>query len=175
MLEPRRHWLIGIVLGVQIAGAFFVQAASRPRFELGGFFSMQSEESAALSEAESQRAKLVGTWQDNYRAKRTLTLRPDGTATMHCELQGLHRLFAHELWFEHAWTLEGDQLELHVVGGEPKAKIDFVVKLKGERMRQTVLAVTSDRLHVYDETEATEFHWRRTSSSTERPTGFAAH
>ena len=173
MLEPRRRWLIGIVLGVQIAGAFFVQAASRPRADISGI-SMQSEEPAAPSEAELQRAKLVGTWQDNYRAKRTLTLRADGTATMHCELQGLHRLFAHELRFEHAWTLDGDRLELLVVGGEPKAKIDFVVKLKGERMRQTILELTSDRLRVYDETEATEFDWHRSPSSTERPTGFAA-
>ena len=93
---------------------------------------------------------------------------------MHCELQGLHTLFARELRFEHAWTLDGDRLELRVVGGEPKAKIDFVVKLKGERMRQTILELTPDRLRVYDETEATEFHWRRSPASTERPAGFAA-
>ena len=173
MLEPRRRWLIGIVLGVQIAGAFFVQAAARPRAEVSGL-SMPSPEPAARSEVDSLRAKLVGTWQDNYMAKRTLTLRADGTASMHCELQGLHTLFARELRFEHAWTLDGDRLELRVVGGEPKAKIDFVVKLKGERMRQTILEVTSDRLRVYDETEATEFHWRRSPASTERPTGFAA-
>ena len=173
MLEPRRRWLIGIVLGVQIAGAFFVHAAaSRPRAEVCGF-SQRLPEPEESSETDTLRAKLVGTWQDNYRAKRTLTLRPDGTATMHCELLGLHTLFARELWFEHVWTLDGDRLELRVVGGEPKAKIDFVVKLKGGRMSQTILEVTSDRLRVYDETEATEFHWRRSSSSIERPAGYA--
>lgn len=173
MLEPRRRWLIGIVLGVQIAGAFFVHAASRPRAVVRGV-SLQSQEPAEPSEADILRAKLIGTWQDDYMAKRTLTLRPDGTATMHCELIGPHRLFAHELRFEHSWTLDRDQFELRVIGGEPKAKIDFVVTLKGERMRQTILEVTSDRLHVYDETEATEFHWRRAPAAIERPAGYAA-
>ena len=170
MLEPRRRWLIGLVLGVQIAGAFFVQAASRPRAGVCDVF-QQNSGLAEPSKTNSLRERLVGTWQDNYMAKRTLTLRPDGTATMRCELQGLHTLFARELLFEHAWTLTGDRLELHIVGGEPRSKIDFVAKLKGERMRQTILELTSDRLRVYDETEATEFHWRR---STDHATGFAA-
>jgi hypothetical protein len=34
------------------------------------------------------RQLVLGTWQDDYQGKRTLTVRPDGTATMLVEFDG---------------------------------------------------------------------------------------
>ena len=109
----------------------------------------------------SLRQRLIGTWHDNYRAKRTLTIREDGTATMHCQLQGIHRFFATELLFEEKWTLEGDKFTMRVIGGSPADKIAFVLRLKGDTTHQTVLEVTDSEWRVFDSNEGVEFQWRR--------------
>lgn len=115
-------------------------------------------------ESSAFRQQLIGTWRDNYRAQRTLTLREDGTGTMHCVLQGMHRLFASELTFQEAWELDGDQLTMRVTGGVPEDKVAFVLRLKGDVTHQKILSVTENELHVYDAGEKVEFHWQRVTS-----------
>lgn len=159
MLKPRLGWIALIVLGVELTtGAMLLRA--RPT---------QATPATAKDVASTEssiRERLIGTWHDNYRAKRTLTIRPDGTATMICELHGMHRLFATQLLFEQEWSLEGDQLTLHTLRGEPQKKIDFVVKLKGDVARQRVLEATDSLLRVYDTGEDAEFRWERSSESS---------
>ncbi len=154
MLNPRHGWIALIVLGVELTtGAMLLRARpTQPQ---------SAPTSTSASTESSIRERLIGTWHDNYQAKRTLTIRPDGTATMICELQGMHRLFATQLLFEQEWSLDGDQLTLRTLRGEPQKKIDFVVKLKGDVARQRVLEATDTLLRVYDSGEEAEFRWQR--------------
>ena len=137
----------------------------------------QTLEQVALSESENRdqavRQRLVGVWQDEYQGHRTLTIRPDGTATMVMELRGLHRLFAQKLTFEEEWTLEGDQLQFHLVGGEPATKIDFVIELKGTHFKQKILELSKSRLLVWDDCEQVEMDWQRVSPASLRPAELA--
>ena len=67
------------------------------------------------------RELVVGTWKDEYQGQRTMTVRPDGTATMVVELEGLSaRLYADRMTFEEEWSVDGGQLKLLAVGGEPR-------------------------------------------------------
>src|SRR5262245_36376898 len=55
----------------------------------------------AETEEEKSRHQLLGTWQDHYKGKRTMTLKEDGTGTMRCELSGVQAtLFASKLRFD---------------------------------------------------------------------------
>lgn len=160
MLKPRHGWIVLTVLAVEFATAVML---TRPRAAANQTPSVTSQQ---VVESRVRQA-LIGTWTDNYQAQRTLILRPDGTATMTCMLQGLHRFFATQLVFEQRWTLDGDRLTLKTVSGEPQKKVDFVVKMKGDTFRQTVISVTGTELRVFDETENTEFHWQRVPSESE--------
>ncbi len=159
MLKPRHGWIALTVLVVELATGVMLL---RPRATANhtAFLSVSS------TADDSVRRQLIGTWSDNYQAVRTLTIREDGSATMTCRLQGLHRLFATQLVFEQKWHLDGDRLTFKTLRGEPQKKVDFVVKLKGDTFRQTLLSVTETELHVFDETEATEFHWQRAPSES---------
>ncbi len=177
-IASRVTWM---VLALQLVVATFVGVAR------DAFHSARSEtESAAEIQLVSRevaedssdpdvaiRRQLVGVWKDEYQGLRTLTIRPDGTATMVMELQGLHRLFAQKLTFEEQWTLRGNDLQFHLVSGEPKAKIEFVMDLKGNHFKQKILELTASRLLVWDECEQVEMDWKRVSPQSYRPAELA--
>lgn len=156
MLKLRHGWIAVILLAVEIATATVLL---RPRASVSHAQALTAQHMPLIQ-------RLIGTWHDDYQADRTLTIRADGTATMICQLRGMHRFFATQLLFEQEWRLEGDRLTFHTVSGVPQKKIDFVVKLKGATTRQIVRQVTDSLLHVYDEGEATEFHWERVPDSS---------
>lgn len=119
---------------------------------------------------ESIESQLLGTWEDNYHGKRTLTLRPDGTGTMVCELAGWEAsVFAKMLTFEEAWFVADGSLTMRVTGGEPKAKIDFVLKMEGDTTTQKIVELTPNRLLVFDAKGSQQFDWRRVRSLGDEP------
>ena len=122
----------------------------------------------AATKPKSIESQLIGTWRDHYHGQRTLTLRADGTGTMVCELAGLEAtLFAKKLTFQEAWYIEDGQLVMKVTGGEPKSKIDFVLKLKGDTTSQKIIELTEDRLRVHDKVEKQDFNWQRITEDPE--------
>lgn len=111
---------------------------------------------------EKQRLELVGQWEDDYRGKRYLTLKEDGTATMIVEPAGIGKtLFAPKLIFDAEWRIEEGRLHLWTKGGEPKGKVRMVLKMFGDRAEQDILELTADRLRLRDTDGKTEYEWRR--------------
>ena len=110
---------------------------------------------------EHYRELIVGTWQDDYKGRRTLTVRVDGTATMVVEPEGLNALVATRLTFEEEWSIEGGQLMLKAVGGEPAARVSLILKTMGTESDQKILELTTDRLVLLDSDGETQYDWRR--------------
>jgi hypothetical protein len=115
------------------------------------------------TDAESELPRLiVGTWQDDYQGRRTMTLRPDGTGTMVVELQGINAaLFASRLTFHMEWSLQGRRLHKRTVGGEPAVKVRAVLAMMGDEVEEEVVELTTDRLLVKQTGSEQQFDWRR--------------
>ncbi len=106
--------------------------------------------------------RILGTWQDGYRGRRTMTVCEDGTATMVCELEGLNaRLFTPVLHLNLRWQLTGGVMTRVIVDGEPADKVQFVVNLMGARSDEKLLLLTDGELHLLDTDGTTEYHWTR--------------
>jgi len=104
----------------------------------------------------------VGTWQDFYEGKRTLTLRPDGTATMVVELTGLKaRLFTRRLELDIVWSIEDGKMRRRTVGGRPADKVAFVNKMAGVAVAEQILELTADRMILLDQNETRRYSWQR--------------
>ena len=108
------------------------------------------------------RRQLLGTWYDNYRGKRTMTLAEDGTGTMVVELSGLDAfLAAPRLHFDMKWSVEGKKLTKQTVGGEPKDKVNMILNTMGDTAMETIVELTADRLLLLDKDGETQYDWRR--------------
>ena len=116
----------------------------------------------ALSGDASFRQRVLGTWGDEYKGKRTMTIRPDGTATMVVELDGLKAMmFASRLQFEMVWSIENGRLKKRTVSGEPAAKVRLILKTMGDRVDEPILELTEERLLLLDADGETKYDWRR--------------
>jgi len=111
---------------------------------------------------ERLRQLVVGNWTDDFQGKRTLTVRPDGTATMFIEFDGWKaRMFTPRLQIETTWTVDGGRFNRHTVGGEPAEKVEFVKKRVGDRASDEIVKVTADRMVLIDQDGETRYNWRR--------------
>src|SRR5581483_8082610 len=116
----------------------------------------------AESPQDKQRRRLLGVWQDEYKGKRTMTLKEDGTGTMLVELSGLQAtLFAAKLRFDMTWSLDGQKLTKKTVGGEPADKVNLILNTMGNTAEDTVLELTEDRLLLLDKDGKTQYDWRK--------------
>lgn len=108
------------------------------------------------------RRRLLGTWEDDYQGRRTMTLNGDGTGTMQVELSGLQAaLFAARLRFDLRWSLDGKALTKKTVGGEPADKVNLILNSLGNTAADTILEMTDDRLLLLDRDGKTRYDWRR--------------
>jgi hypothetical protein len=124
---------------------------------------MSESASLPVEDPQTQLRRLVlGTWEDDYQGKRTMTLRPDGTGTMVVQLSGLNALLVgSRLRFDMTWTVENGRLKKHTVGGEPADKVQFILKTMGDRVDEPILELTEDRLLLLDGNGKTRYDWRR--------------
>jgi hypothetical protein len=119
---------------------------------------------ASVQPATSDAAhKLVlGTWEDDYQGSRTLTVRPDGTATMEIEFDGWKaRMFTRHLTIETTWTIDDGHFNRQTVGGEPADKVEFVKRRVGDRASDKIVKLTADRMILIDQDGETRYEWRR--------------
>ena len=93
----------------------------------------------------------IGTWEDDYEGKRTMTLRDDGTGTMVCELEGWNATFASRLQFEMTWSVKDGRLKKHTVSGKPAAKVRLILTALGDTVDEPIVELTDDRLLLLDE------------------------
>lgn len=109
---------------------------------------------------------MLGTWEDDYKGHRTLTLEADGTGTMVVELDGLAAtLFAAKLTFSEEWTVADGKVTMKATGGEPVGKVRLVLSLHGDSSTQRIIEVTSERMILIEEPSETRFEWRRVRST----------
>jgi len=145
------------------------RAATAGNDNVWGNRSASASSSDAATAAEALAAQdarhkqlIVGEWEDDYRGKRYLTIREDGTATMLVEPAGIGKmLVAPQLNFDVEWSLEEGYLSLKTLGGEPKAKVDMVLRIYGNQVRQPIQELSADNLTLLDEDGVTVYHWRR--------------
>jgi hypothetical protein len=111
---------------------------------------------------EAFRGLILGTWEDDYKGHRTFTVRDDGTATMVVELTGLSaRLYAKKLTIDEEWSIENGRVHMKMVGGEPKSRVNLIMKAMGDSTDQEILELTAERMHLLDPNGKTKYDWRR--------------
>lgn len=114
---------------------------------------------------------MLGTWEDDYKGHRILTLNSDGTGTMVVELDGLAAtLFAKTLTFREEWSVVDGKVTMQATGGEPAGKVGLVLSLHGDSSTQRIVEVTaSSRMILVEEPSGTRYEWRRVPAA-ESPT-----
>ncbi|MEX2139352.1 MAG: hypothetical protein WD894_08830 [Pirellulales bacterium] len=115
-----------------------------------------------LSSESRMQDLVLGTWEDDYQGKRTLTVRPNGTATMVVEFDGWKaRMFTPRLRIETTWTIDEGRFNRRTVGGEPADKVEFVKRRVGDRASDQIVKVTAQRMVLIDQDGETRYNWRR--------------
>ena len=107
------------------------------------------------------RELVLGTWGDEYKGKRTMTLLADGTGTMHVELSGFNAILGSKMRFDMVWSVEGGRLKKRTIGGEPEGRVNMILKMMGDRVDEPILELTEDRLLLLDADGKTKYDWRR--------------
>jgi hypothetical protein len=115
------------------------------------------------------RRLLIGTWEDDYQGKRTMTLSADGTGTMVVELSGISgAVFGSRLTFQMEWSLEDDRLTKRTIGGDPEGKVKTILAMMGDRAEERIIELTERRLLVEDLGMQQQFDWRRVNPDAQR-------
>ncbi|NQV23732.1 MAG: hypothetical protein HQ518_05125 [Rhodopirellula sp.] len=110
--------------------------------------------------------QMLGTWEDDYKGHRILTLLEDGTGTMVVELDGFAAtLFAKKLTFQEEWAVADGKVTMKATGGEPSGKVRLVLNLHGNSSTQRIAEVDSDRMVLIEEPSGTRFEWRRVANA----------
>jgi hypothetical protein len=157
----------------EIAGGRVVTASATSL----GSTTEDGDESDANAAAESQphstddrqRQAMLGKWEDEYRGKRHLTVRDDGTATMVVEPDGIgKRLFAPELTFDIEWSLADGCATMTMIRGEPKSKVQLILKLYGREAEYKILELTGERMLLLDPDGKTRYDWRRPAANGDK-------
>lgn len=127
------------------------------------------DESSAVESDAALKKLMLGTWEDDYKGHRTLTLLEDGSGTMVVELDGFAAtLFAAKLTFTEKWSVEDGHVTMKATGGEPSGKVRLVLNLHGDSSTQEIVEVTNDRMVLVEKPSGTRFEWRRVKES-EKP------
>ncbi len=127
-----------------------------------------ADESGTKYSDERCRQTILGEWYDEYRGKRHLTIREDGKGTMAVEPDGIgKRLFAAQLTFDIEWTVADGHVTMKMLGGEPKAKVQLILKLHGQEAKFKVLQMTDGQMLLLDADGTTRYDWRRTASKAD--------
>ena len=157
-----RGALAAMLLGGGVILLYFGNRSPIPAASAGTSRPTHSASSAPQGGDERVRQLVLGTWTDDYQGKRTLTVRPDGTATMIIEFDGWKaRMFTPRLQIETTWTIEDGRFNRQTVGGEPVDKVEFVKKRVGDHASDEIVKVSADRMVLIDQDGETRYNWRR--------------
>ncbi len=153
--------LVGLF--VLLAGAAICLKLRSPRAVTLALPGSSARTAASKPDRDGQLRRLaVGTWQDSYQGRRTLTLRPDGTATMVVELTGIKaRLFTPRLELDIAWSIDEGKMRRRTLGGRPADKVEFVNRRAGVAVAEPVLQLTEQRMILLDQDGSRKYTWRR--------------
>lgn len=154
----RRHLnTLAVILGMMVATPVFA-ADTNPQT---GVAQPKNERETTTKDAQ-QRRLVVGTWEDDYQGKRTMTLKEDGTGTMIVDLKGVKAaLFASRLTFNMKWSVEKGRLKKRTIGGTPSGRVQMILKMMGDRVDEPILELTDKQLLLLDKDGKTKYDWRR--------------
>lgn len=152
-------------LGVLLALLFFVaggNAYTPPAKSALTVESPEAQDSAPNDLDARYRDLALGTWQDEYKGKRTMHLLADGTGTMVVELSGLSAtLFASRLEFDMVWSIQDGRMKKRTVSGRPEGKVKAILAMMGDRVDEPILELSGQRLLLLDADGKTRYDWRR--------------
>ena len=110
--------------------------------------------------------QLVGCWRDSFCGQRTLTLKADGSATMHLQLDFAGRLlYGKTLEFDMRWSLDGSILSFEIQSGRPVEAARSAIKLWGEAFEYRLELVDDERLHGWASDDSTLYKLHRIENS----------
>lgn len=107
--------------------------------------STESSHSATASPDVSKTGiqRLVGVWQQEVFGRRTLTIRPDGTASMVVEPNSIFSLgFGKRIDVELKFEVKANRAVYAIVGGAPADKVELAKKTWGDHWDEELLEVT---------------------------------
>lgn len=158
--KPSRRWLAlasvaVILLGGLVSLVLWNKIASEK-------FAKQLDNPQPLDAEARDRSLLLGTWEDEYQGKRTMTLSKDGTGTMVVELTGWRAtLSASRLKFNMKWSVKDGHLKKQTTSGEPEAQVKLILNMMGDHVDEPILELTDDRLLLLDKDGKTKYDWKR--------------
>lgn len=161
-----RRWIVlPVLLLVILAGGvahWWLTSAPPPVPTDIGIVPAPSTEPRAETPEDKTRRQLVGTWHDEYKGKRTMTLNADGTGVMDVELSGAQAfLMAPKLRFDMKWSLKDKTLTKITVSGEPADKVNLILKTMGNTSDETIQEVNEQHLLTLDKDGKTKYDWKR--------------
>lgn len=160
----KRRWIVALcLLAIVLCGSVaWWRLTLPPASARDSVAAVNSPLPTAGSAVDKARQQVIGTWQDEYQGKRTMTLNADGTGTMLVELKGATALlYASKLRFDMTWMLQDKKLIKKTVGGEPANKVNLILNTMGDTAEDTIVEVTAERLLLLDKDGKTQYDWRR--------------
>lgn len=101
----------------------------------------------------------LGTWQLYDHGTRTIVVNPDGTASMHIELDFFASLaYGSVLDMDLTWSVSDGVLSYAIVRGEPTDSVDRVINDYGRERTYRVIEVSDDALQLEDLASPGTFH-----------------
>lgn len=101
----------------------------------------------------------LGTWQLEDHGLRTVLLMPDGTATMHVELDFFASLiYGNEMTMDLTWSIDDGILSYTIVGGAPVDSVNQVILDYGRERSYRILTVGEERIQLEDMTNPGTIH-----------------
>ena len=92
---------------------------------------------------------IIGTWEATQFGHQILTTRPDGTATIQMSLTPMAAvLYGRHVTLDLLWTLDGQMLTQHIIGGSPARSVEKLIAKFGETQTFRVLETRRDQLLV---------------------------
>jgi hypothetical protein len=155
----RRRWLVLAAVVIPIFGVIGLVLWNKVASKR---FARQMAQTQPDDPDARQRKFVIGTWEDEYQGKRTMTLNNDGTGTMAVELSGWRAaLSAPRLKFNMKWSLKDGHLQKQTISGEPEAQVKMILSTMGDHVDEPILELTEERLLLLDKDGKTKYDWKR--------------
>jgi hypothetical protein len=106
----------------------------------------------SVTDQEKAIASIVGTWEAKQFGHQVLTTRQDGTATIKMSLTPMAAvIYGRQVTLDLLWTLEGEVLTQHIIGGSPARSVEKLIAKFGDTQQFRVLETSPDQILVAKE------------------------
>lgn len=111
---------------------------------------------------------IVGDWQQEFYGKRTLTVKPDGTATMTILPSGVFALgFGPKIDLTMFWSVKDGHLDYGVNGGTPADKVKLAASTWGDHWVEKIIELNETKLDLLSVDGSSHSIWARMPNSAD--------